>query len=66
MSKKPIYPEDLPPEPRGPAAKPGAPGHDDWLLDEALAETFPASDPTTPTRPGSSVAKRNHYRKSAP
>lgn len=20
-------------------------GHDEWLLDEALAETFPASDP---------------------
>lgn len=22
--------------------------HDDWLLDESLAETFPASDPITP------------------
>ncbi|HUX25186.1 MAG TPA: hypothetical protein VMV87_11270 [Burkholderiales bacterium] len=22
-----------------------AAGHDEWLLDEALAETFPASDP---------------------
>lgn len=24
---------------------PHTPGHDEWLLDEALAETFPASDP---------------------
>lgn len=24
---------------------PGATGHDEWLLDEALDETFPASDP---------------------
>jgi hypothetical protein len=24
---------------------PGAADHDEWLLDEALAETFPASDP---------------------
>jgi hypothetical protein len=23
-------------------------GHDEWLLDEALMETFPASDPTAP------------------
>jgi hypothetical protein len=22
--------------------------HDEWLLDEALAETFPASDPISP------------------
>ena len=24
--------------------------HDDWLLDEALLETFPASDPISPSR----------------
>jgi len=24
---------------------PDVAGHDEWLLDEALAETFPASDP---------------------
>ena len=24
---------------------PHTPEHDEWLLDEALAETFPASDP---------------------
>jgi hypothetical protein len=31
-----------------PGADPQAPAHDDWLLDEALAETFPASDPIAP------------------
>jgi hypothetical protein len=28
----------------------GSPLHDQWLLDEALAETFPASDPISPSR----------------
>jgi hypothetical protein len=26
-----------------------SPLHDQWLLDEALAETFPASDPISPS-----------------
>ena len=26
-----------------------SPSHDEWLLDEALAETFPASDPISPS-----------------
>jgi len=26
----------------------GSQAHDEWLLDEALMETFPASDPTAP------------------
>lgn len=43
----------------------GSQAHDEWLLDEALMETFPASDPTAPAivsippaiqRPGSRVA----------
>ncbi|HEY8709227.1 MAG TPA: DUF3330 domain-containing protein [Burkholderiaceae bacterium] len=29
--------------------QPHAAGHDEWLLDEALAETFPASDPIAVT-----------------
>jgi len=29
---------------------PRADGHDEWLLDEALAETFPASDPIAVSR----------------
>jgi hypothetical protein len=41
------------------AATPNAPGHDEWLLDEALAETFPASDPPAVVQPGSTVAV--HY-----
>jgi hypothetical protein len=32
----------------------GSPLHDEWLLDEALAETFPASDPISPTTGDSS------------
>ncbi len=35
-----------------PAAKPGAPGHDEWLVDEAVEESFPASDPAAPLHPG--------------
>ena len=30
------------------AADTAAPEHDEWLLDEALEETFPASDPIRP------------------
>jgi hypothetical protein len=41
-----------------PAADPHAPDHDEWLLDEAIEETFPASDPPTPVRPGSSISLR--------
>ena len=46
-------------DPVGPdssARVPGMPGHDEWLIDEALAETFPASDAPSPVRPGSTVA----------
>ena len=28
--------------------------HEEWLLDEALKETFPASDPISPARPSAS------------
>jgi len=34
-----------------PRSEVGSPGHDEWLLDEALLETFPASDPISPSRP---------------
>ena len=58
MSKKPIYPEQPAPDHGGPAAIPGAPGHDEWVLDEAIEESFPASDPSSPSRPDSSLAKK--------
>jgi hypothetical protein len=31
-----------------------SPEHEEWLLDEALIETFPASDPISPACPGDS------------
>jgi hypothetical protein len=37
----------------------GEPGHDEWLLDESIEETFPASDATLPIRPGSTLYRRN-------
>jgi hypothetical protein len=39
---------DKPTSDPGPGADPAAPAHDDWLLDESLRETFPASDPISP------------------
>jgi hypothetical protein len=36
-----------------------APDHDEWLLDEALKDTFPASDPPVAIMPGSTLAKRH-------
>jgi hypothetical protein len=41
-----------------PAARPGTPGHDEWIIDEAIEETFPASDTPTPVRPGSLASER--------
>ena len=38
---------------------PGSAGHDEWLLDESIEETFPASDPTLPIRPGSNLSRRS-------
>ncbi len=37
-------------------------GYDEWLIDQSIAETFPASDATTATRPGSIAWKRNAQR----
>jgi hypothetical protein len=41
-----------------PAARPGTPGHAEWMIDEAIQESFPASDSPTPVRPGSIAAER--------
>ena len=32
------------------AADAASPAHDEWLIDEALQETFPASDPIRPAQ----------------
>ncbi|HVY05222.1 MAG TPA: hypothetical protein VHB46_04530 [Burkholderiales bacterium] len=56
MKKKPVSPAKNEPE-RRPDAKPGAPGHDEWLVDEAVEETFPASDPTAPSHPNEDPVK---------
>jgi hypothetical protein len=51
-------------QPRGrsrPAAKqpplPAASSHEEWLLDQALLETFPASDPIAPAIPPDPVVR---------
>ena len=38
--------------------------HDEWLLDEAIRGSFPASDPASASQPGSIVNKR--YARVAP
>ena len=43
--RKPMRRASRPTEP----ADPRSPAHEDWLLDEALQETFPASDPISPS-----------------
>ena len=40
------------PRSKRPESPVGAPQHDEWLLDEALDESFPASDPPEPAQPG--------------
>jgi hypothetical protein len=41
------------------SARPGDPGHDEWLLDESIEETFPASDPIAPaTEPDEKPRKK--------
>ena len=44
-----------------PAAAPDAEGHLEWQVDEAIEETFPASDPPSTVQPGS-LASRNGVR----
>jgi hypothetical protein len=41
-----------------PEARPGAPHHNEWVIDEAVEETFPASDAPTPPQPGSLAGLR--------
>jgi len=49
-----------PVEGQDPASKPGAPGHDEWLVDESIDETFPASDPIAPSHSEDAPRKPIH------
>jgi hypothetical protein len=42
---------------RKPMPPPGTPEHEEWLIDEAVAESFPASDPPAPALPGGKPKK---------
>jgi hypothetical protein len=44
------------PPPRHPPPPPGTPEYEEWLLDEAVDETFPASDPPAIVSPSSTLA----------
>jgi hypothetical protein len=46
----------LPTPPRPPEPPPGTPEHEEWLLDESVNETFPASDPPVTMHPGNTLA----------
>ncbi|HUQ28128.1 MAG TPA: hypothetical protein VM051_06020 [Usitatibacter sp.] len=47
----PKLPRDRKPEP-----PPGTPEHEEWLLDEAAEESFPASDAASTVQPGGTLA----------
>ena len=46
----------LPKRPRRPEPPTGTPEHEEWLMDEAVDDTFPASDPPAQMHPGSTLA----------
>ena len=46
----------LPKRPSRPEPPPGTPEHEEWLMDEAVDDTFPASDPPAQMQPGSTLA----------
>jgi hypothetical protein len=55
MTKEPES-SDLRRDEAGTTARDGS--HDEWLLDESIEETFPASDPASSVLPGSTLGVR--------
>jgi hypothetical protein len=53
------YPRPTLKKNRKPEPPQGTPEHEEWLLDEAGEESFPASDSPEPSQPGSSLAVEN-------
>lgn len=46
------------PRPKRPEPPQGTPEHEEWLLDEAGEESFPASDPPAIVQPSSTQKKK--------
>ena len=46
----------LPKRPRRPEPPTGTPEHEEWLMDESVDDSFPASDPPAQSQPGSTLA----------
>jgi hypothetical protein len=44
------------PRRKKPEPPPGTPEHEEWLLDEASDQSFPASDVSAPASPGSTLS----------
>jgi len=52
------YPRPTLPKTRKPEPPKGTPEHEEWMLDQAEEESFPASDPSSPAQPGSTEEKK--------
>ena len=52
------YPRPTLPKTRKPEPPQGTPEHEEWMLDEAGEESFPASDPSAPAQPSSTEEKK--------
>ena len=50
------YPRPTLPKTRKPEPPAGTPEHEEWLMDEAAEESFPASDASSPVQPSSTVS----------
>jgi hypothetical protein len=49
-------PHPILPRTKRPPPPTGTPEHEEWLLDEAVNDTFPASDPPAAMHPGNTLA----------